>query len=315
MDKSTSGTGDELENSDKSIDSDKSDSEGETNLNTTDDLIAASMGLIKLGDHSHAEGNRSVVSDQLDVSGTVSDNGSSVGNNSSSSVLRDASRLYESHNEVYRSNSEVENGNISDLDHQLPKVIMVDKENAGTGSKTELTTESFHKHKTVDVNSGNNDLHHSDMSSEFENDIREEEVSHVLKTSLNQFLSSRLSRSRNLEDTVNSSGIRNNSDLKMNGRDVETYYPKGVFTPDTNDYSLNGLENCNNYSSPSLKSFEHHEKGMRYIIKSGNGSRSSDYNSQESMMFPEGSFTGQSKHRDSSRLGEWDIGKYLCKVN
>ena len=266
--------------------SDVSDGESESNLNTTDDLIAASMGLIKL--EPGGEGSTSIISDQLDVSDRGSINEVSGGNNSSSSVLKDASRLYDISDKVKESP-----GGYSSSEY-----IQVDNSSCGAEKLQNSRSEQ------VQIHINKSDSVSTDKSSDFENDIREEEVSHILRTSLNQFLSSRLSRSRNFEDSRNLSSI-NNSDLKLNGSNMESYYPLNIHTPVTNEQSsLNGLDSYCNYSSPSLKSFEKHEKGVRYLAKSRNGSKSSDYSSQESMIFPEGSFSGQCKHRDGSNLGK-----------
>ena len=327
-------------------DSVDSDGESESNLNTTDDLIAASMGLIKL---DNGKGHTSDVSDQLDVSGLgcvnsielrmdktpqsfvhtesnsisyvggVSVNDISGGNNSSSSVLIDASRLYDisdralsdisdrakndvsnrSNNQVNLSTEVTEANNLT-CEKELKKLSL---------SQNNLQNDSHCVGKNDSRNSklsvGKNDSRNGSHSSDFENDFKEEEVPSILRTSLNQFLSSRLSRSRNLEDSRNLSSLTNNSDLKMNRSDMKTYYPLGFHTPAMNEHSsMNGFDSFCNYSSPSLKSFEHHEKDVRYRTRSQNGSKSSDYSSQESMVFPEGSFTGQGKHRDSSLLGK-----------
>ena len=278
----------------KSPDSDNEDGQ----LNTTDELIAASMGLIKLGTSN--EQSTSVISDQLDESSKA---GISVGTDSSSGVLRDASRLYENDDRV-----EKVRGSLSDLDTKSSHMIGQKKDLVNLFSDG-AKSESFNRSQGLcrQFNS-HNDSVISDQSSDFENDIKEEDVSHILKTSLNQFLSSRLSKSRNLEDSANMSnlsGLINNSDSRTNGYDNNNFCAHGKYsTPITNELDvMNDYDNGNNYSSPSLKSFEHHEKGVRYMTKSRNGSKSSDYSSQESVIFPEGSFNGQCKHRDSSYLG------------
>ena len=327
-------------------DSVDSDGESESNLNTTDDLIAASMGLIKL---DSGKGHTSDVSDKLDVSGLgcvnsielrtdktpqsfvhtesnsindvgrVSVNDISGGNNSSSSVLIDASRLYDisdralsdisdrakndvsnrSNNQVNLS-TEVTEANNSTCEKELKK-LSLSRNNLQNGSHCVGKNDS----QNDSLSFGKNDSRNGSHTSDFENDFKEEEVPSILRTSLNQFLSSRLSRSRNLEDSRNLSSLTNSSDLKLNRSDMKTYYPLGFHTPAMNEHSsMNGFDSFCNYSSPSLKSFEHHEKDVRYCTRSQNGSKSSDYSSQESMVFPEGSFTGQGKHRDTSLLGK-----------
>lgn len=276
------------ENGNDSQKSDDSDSEGEITLNTTEDLIAASMGLMKLG--AANEPNVSIISDQLDCSSKGS---ISVGTDSSSSVLRDASRLYETDRSIEKVKASLSDSNA--VDHHLDS------------AKSKLKNPNLGEQRLSQGHDLQVDSFVNNQSSYCENDIKEEDVSLVLKTSLNQFLSSRLSKSRNLDDSSNLSGLKSNSDSRINGFDYNTHYTHGKYsTPITNELdSLNDFENCNNYSSPSLKSFEHHEKGMRYLVKSRNGSKSSDYSSQESVIFPEGSFTGQCKHRDSSFLGRF----------
>ena len=324
-------------------DSVDSDDESDSNLNTTDDLIAASMGLIKL---DSGKGHTSDVSDQLVVSGLgcvnsielrtnktpqsfvhtesnsindvggVSVNDISGGNNSSSSVLIDASRLYDisdralsdisdrakndvsnrSNNQVNLS-TEVTEANNSTCEKELKK-LSLSQNNLQKGGHCVGKNDSRNSKLSVGKNDSQNGSHSSD-------DFKDEEVPSILRTSLNQFLSSRLSRSRNLEDSRNLTSLTNNSDLKMNRSDMKTYYPLGFHTPAMNEHSsMNGFDSFCNYSSPSLKSFEHHEKDVRYRTRSQNGSKSSDYSSQESMVFPEGSFTGQGKHRDTSLLGK-----------
>ena len=332
-------------------DSVDSDGESDSNLNTTDDLIAASMGLIKL---DSGKGHTSDVSDKLDVSGLgcvnaielrtdktqtqqsfvhsesnsindvggVSMNDISGGNNSSSSVLIDASRLYDTSDRALsdisdrakndvsnRSNNqinlstEVTEANNSTCEKELKK-LSLSRNNLQNGSHCVGKNDSQNDSLSV----GKNDSRNGSHTSDFENDFKEEEVPSILRTSLNQFLSSRLSRSRNLEDSRNLSSLTNSSDLKMNRSDMKIYYPLGFHTPAMNEHSImNGFDSFCNYSSPSLKSFEHHEKDVRYRTRSQNGSKSSDYSSQESMVFPEGSFTGQGKHRDTSLLGKFSI--------
>ena len=272
----------------------ESDDDEDGKLNTTDELIAASMGLIKL-DSGDREKSVSIVSDQLDDSSKGSYN---LCSDSSSSVLRDASRLYESDDSKQVRDSF--SGSDSRSSH-----LMGNKTDRANLSNDRSKSESFNRIPAISeqLNSHNDSMIYSDQSSDFENDIKEEDVSHILKTSLNQFLSSRLSRSRNLEDSTNMSnlsGLKCN-DSRVNGYEGNSFYAhKKYSTPITN---MNDTENSNNFSSPSLQSFEHHEKGLRYLTKSRNGSKSSDYSSQESVILPEGSFSGQCKHRDSSYLG------------
>ena len=272
----------------------ESDDEEDGILNTTDELIAASMGLIKL-DSGDREKSISIMSDQLD---DLSKGSYSLCSDSSSSVLRDASKLYESDD----SKQVRDSLSCSDL---RSSHLMGNKTDRANLSNDRSKSESFNRISAISeqLNSHNDSMIYSDQSSDFENDIKEEDVSHILKTSLNQFLSSRLSRSRNLEDSTNLSnlsGLKCN-DSRVNGYEGNSYYAQKKYsTPITN---MNDTENSNNFSSPSLQSFEHHEKGLRYLTKSRNGSKSSDYSSQESVILPEGSFSGQCKHRDSSYLG------------
>ncbi|KAL3887875.1 hypothetical protein ACJMK2_000264 [Sinanodonta woodiana] len=66
-------------------------------------------------------------------------------------------------------------------------------------------------------------------------------------------------------------------------------------------------ENIPSSFEASLRSFEMHERenysSAIGLDKSRNGSKSSDYSSQGSTVFPEGSFTGQCRHKDESKLG------------
>ena len=284
---------------DKSHDLDSDDGDGP--LNTTDELIAASMGLIKL-DSGDKEKSLSLVSDELDDSSKGS---YSLGTDSSSNVLRDASRLYASGDRSDLVRDSMSSSDSRSASFNSHKTDPHEKDQVNfTNDKSNL--EKFNS-KVGITNQLNDSFINSDQSSDFENEIKEEDVSHVLRTSLNQFLSSRLSCNRTYEDSTNTSnlsGLKGN-DSKVNGYGGNSSYAQKKYsTPLTN---MSDFENSNNFSSPSLQSFEHHEKGLRYLTKSRNGSKSSDYSSQESVILPEGSFTGQCKHRDSSYLG----GLYL----
>ncbi|XP_052234562.1 uncharacterized protein LOC127847053 isoform X3 [Dreissena polymorpha] len=106
------------------------------------------------------------------------------------------------------------------------------------------------------------------------------------------------------ESTVNGLSNKESGKILEGPNDnIEVYEPDLPETPYIgrgNDYDFSG---CSETESPSLRSFEQHEKGVRYITKSRTGSRYSDYSSNGPVVFPEGSFQGQCRHKDQSLLG------------
>ncbi|XP_053383005.1 PAS domain-containing serine/threonine-protein kinase-like, partial [Mercenaria mercenaria] len=266
--------GDELEDSESfeaNIEAEKS------KLNTTDDLIAATVGLVKLG-NAPIDNSDSAELGKMEVP---------VGGKLS--------------NVSGRTNNLGSNKNDS-LDTSM-KVV-----DTKCSSSTKKDGENFDSEIVAESIKCANSMSESDKSSISVIEDVDESLLH--RSSINQFLNSRCNKSRNLEDS--GSFLRQNNSRNMNSSvigtpGVEVYFPKGIDSPDfKNDLDISNLE-LSDFSSegysPSLKSFEKHEKGVRYVTKSRNGSKSSDYSSNGTMMFPEGSFQGQCQHRDRSLLG------------
>lgn len=286
VDSSAVEGGDEMEDSE--TDSEKSELESEkSNLNTTDDLLATAVGL---GKHdSFQEG--SVSSQNSDKMIEIS--ARSDGSQSDSSTK--TSKNTEVMGEV-------------DLKY-LP----------AEGGKCNSYTEN-----EINTNKCAISVSESDKSSISVIEDIDESLLH--RSSIHQFLNSRCNKSRTFEDS--GSFLRQNNSQNVNSpcmsasgtTGVEVYYPEGIDSPctkssleisniDLSDFSNEGY-------SPSLKSFEKHEKGVRYVTKSRNGSRSSDYSSNGTVMFPEGSFQGQCQHRDKSLLGNdiFYVKKNVVKI-
>ena len=259
IDSSAVNGGDEMEDS---------TSDQSSSLNATDDLITASIGLIKIDTplkQRHDAESRSK---------------GSLGNlmlEKSSSAKREKKKIQVSQSES-------------------------DKENCPNDVSTEEGLDD------TDGPVSAADISLIDM-------IENVDESSLHKSSISQFLNSRCSsRSRYLDDSTGSFYRSNISQSKSNlsNNGVEIYYPKGMPSQPSNDPHGN---ESNSYSydtsdysdvcSPSLRSFEQHEKGVQYLTKSRSGSRSSDYSSNGTMTLPDGSFQGHCQHRDLSLLGEF----------
>ncbi|KAL4217724.1 hypothetical protein ACF0H5_022464 [Mactra antiquata] len=287
-----------------------------SNLNTTDDLIAAAMGIVKLEQCSEQEVQET-----------------------SAKLIKD--------NDV-----ETKDANVDCKKDDLKEIETKSGDNAKLTSKemSQVVSPSLkdNEQNNADVdadlsNIGNSCSGSTSSSSIGVIDDIDESLLH--RSSIHQFLNSRCNKSRTLDQSelsiksnnlsckesprilnkckVNKSQQESNNliNIDSSGHEVQDvsgidspcepgvqiYYPECLESPSVclgeDDLSLYSTDYSNFGYSPSLRSFEKHEKGVRYVTKSRNGSKSSDYSSNGTLMFPEGSFQGQCQHRDQSYLG------------
>ncbi|XP_060589751.1 PAS domain-containing serine/threonine-protein kinase-like isoform X2 [Ruditapes philippinarum] len=275
--------GDEMTNTDSfSAEADQDIEKSE--LNTTDDLLAATVGLLKLDDMKCEDTEK----DKKDTS----EDGKVL------SKLKEES----GYNDINSNASQQKDDLVNTSDG-----AMKGKCSSAKKMEDEKEVPDVNNEISIDSDKCANSVEESDKS--FISVIEDIDESLLHRSSIHQFLNSR-NKSRNLEDS--GSFLRPNESRNMNCSSqgtpgVEVYFPKGIDSPEyKNNLDISSLELSDLSSegySPSLKSFETHEKGVRYVTKTRNGSRSSDYSSNSTMMFPEGSFQGQCQHRDQSLLG------------
>ena len=152
----------------------------------------------------------------------------------------------------------------------------------------------------------------SGISSSSEREEVDQSILH--RSSIHQFLTSRLNKSRSADNSGSISNSFVNGSLttrveSKNGlvgiKDTDVYeseLPETPFNDRVPDLDYSGF---NDLESPSLTSFEQHENHLRGVAKSRTRSKYSDYSSNGPVAFPEGSFQGQGRHKDETLLGMW----------
>ncbi|KAK3579787.1 hypothetical protein CHS0354_022096 [Potamilus streckersoni] len=226
-------------------------------LNTTDDLLAASVNVTSMETSKY---------DQLESSGQghvadISSNGEG------------ASDCVQSQKNKRKSRSGYNVGSKIVPRDYIPK-CSPHSENMESSTSTDYVTH-------------NSDYHRTSIQQflSFHNN-----GSHAKSHNASQFPDSSVHLSSSTKNNRNRNLNKIGSDLLISGVDSNQMH-----------------ENVPSSFEASLRSFEMHERenysSVIGLDKSRNGSKSSDYSSQGSTIFPEGSFTGQCKHKDESKLG------------